>query len=690
MEEKSNKKADLVSMLNKHIDKKVFEALHWEGSFEDYLKLVKKEPKIVRDSYQRLYDMILSYGIKEYTEHKEKVLHYKFFDDPKNNGEDAIFGLDEPLMEFVDRIKAGAEHYGPEKRILLLHGPVGSSKSTIVRLIKKSLEDYSKTDDGKLYTFRWKNLKEFGEEEAFECPMHEEPLKLIPLSKRDQMIHELIGNKTKFEVKIEGDLCPACRYYYEELMKKYSGDWSKVMEHVEIKRLALSEKDRVGIGTFQPKDEKNQDSTELTGDINFRKIAKYGSDSDPRAFNFDGELNIANRGLVEFIEILKLDVAFLYDLLGASQEHLIKPRKFSQTSIDEVILGHTNNPEFEKLKNNEYMEALRDRTVRINIPYVLTLDDEKKIYEKSFMGRSDKIHIAPHTIESAAMWAILTRLKEIGRVEDLITKLKLYNGKNVKGFTYTDIKELKEAAPGEGMNGISPRFIQNCISNSMVATRNNPKDKDQKRCVNPYMVFYEILEKMEFTAHNLSEDDKDRFRTLLANVKSEYTDIVKSEVQKAMTSDKEAVDSLFKNYIDNIKAYTMREKIKDKYTGEDREPDELLMRSIEEKMDVSEDRVDDYRREIMNWIGANAVEGKQPTYQDKPQLQKALENKLFEDRKDTIRISSLLSNIKDKKEQEKIDIVKQRLIEQYGYCEICATDTLNYIASISARGDSKR
>lgn len=111
----------------------------------------------------------------------------------------------------------------------------------------------------------------------------------------------------------------------------------RVLNHIRVKRLLLSEKDRIGIGTFQPKDEKNQDSTELTGDINYRKIAQYGSDSDPRAFNFDGEFNIANRGIVEFIEMLKLDVAFLYDLLGASQEQSIKPKKFAQTDIDEVI-----------------------------------------------------------------------------------------------------------------------------------------------------------------------------------------------------------------------------------------------------------------------------------------------------------------------------------------------------------------
>ena len=186
-----------------------------------------------------------------------------------------------------------------------------------------------------------------------------------------------------------------------------------MIEHVRVRRVLLSEQDRVGIGTFQPKDEKNQDSTELTGDINYRKIAIYGSDSDPRAFNFDGEFNVANRGLIEFIEVLKLDVAFLYDLLSASQEHKIKPKKFAQTDIDEVILAHTNEPEYRRLQNNEFMEALRDRTVKIDIPYITKLDEEIKVYERDFnQRRIHGKHIAPHTVEIAAMWAVLTRLEE--------------------------------------------------------------------------------------------------------------------------------------------------------------------------------------------------------------------------------------------------------------------------------------
>ena len=236
-------------------------------------------------------------------------------------------------------------------------------------------------------------------------------------------------------------------------MLRYDGDWSKMIQHIRVRRLIFSEQDRVGIGTFQPKDEKNQDSTELTGDINYRKIAIYGSDSDPRAFNFDGEFNIANRGIIEFIEMLKLDVAFLYDLLGASQEHKIKSKKFAQTDIDEVIIGHTNEPEYRRLENNEFMEALKDRTVRIDIPYITRLRDEIKIYERDFNRRKVRVHIAPHTLEVAAMWAVLTRLEEPKKANlTLLQKLKLYNGKTLPGFTEDNIKELRKetAARGHG------------------------------------------------------------------------------------------------------------------------------------------------------------------------------------------------------------------------------------------------
>ena len=327
-------------------DFRLYRELHWEGGFEEYLGTVREKPQVTRNAYQRMYDMIISYGTEEYIDNKKKLVRYNFFKDEQNGGANAIFGLDIPLMRLVHVFKAASEGYGPERRVILLHGPVGSSKSTIARLLKQGVEQYSRSPDGALFTFDWVGLSGTGianaDQDRFPSPMNEEPLRIIPPDWRAKAIDELGLSNDKFKVRIEGDLDPASRFIFKRLMQKYEGDWSKVVRnHVRVRRLVLSEKDCVGIGTFQPKDEKNQDSTELTGDINYRKIAEYGSDSDPRAFNFDGEFNIANRGALEFIEILKLDVAFLYDLLGATQEHKIKPKKFAQTDIDEVIIGHT-------------------------------------------------------------------------------------------------------------------------------------------------------------------------------------------------------------------------------------------------------------------------------------------------------------------------------------------------------------
>ena len=675
----------IISLVSERQDLEQFRKKNWIGTFEEYVDLVRERPEVTRNAFERVYDMIMSYGTDVYEESRgNKRVHYRFFDDPDNGGRDAVFGLDGPMESFVNALKSAAKGYGIEKRVLLLHGPVGSSKSTIARLLKRGLERYSASDAGSVFTLGWVGDTP---EDVYWCPMHEEPLHLIPERFRDDVLSNLNADKSEnsLKVRIVGDLCPYCRFMYTDRLKKYDGDWTKVIHDVRVKRIVLSEQDRQGIGTFQPKDEKNQDSTELTGDINYRKIAEYGSDSDPRAFNFDGEFNVANRGIIEFIEVLKLDVAFLYDLLGASQEHKVKPKKFAQTDIDEVIIGHTNEPEYRRLQNNEFMEALRDRTVKIDIPYVTRLSDEIKIYEKDYNQQKVKgKHIAPHTIEMAAMWAVLTRLEEPKNASlTLLQKLKLYNGKTLPGFTDENIKELREEAVSEGMHGISPRYVQDKISNALVAHL-------ESKSINPFMVINELESGLKHHSLITSEELRGRYRELLGVIKEEYENIVKNEVQRAIAADEDALKRLCGNYIDNVKAYTQREKVRNKFTGQYEEPDERLMRSIEEKIDIPDSRKDDFRREIMNYIAALLMDGKTFDYKSNERLYRALQLKLFEDQKDTIKLTSLVSQVVDKDTQAKIDVVKGRLIRDFGYDDESATDILNYVASIFARGDVKR
>ncbi|QDT68537.1 PrkA AAA domain protein [Planctomycetes bacterium MalM25] len=680
--------SEIIRLVSERQDREQFRRKNWVGSFEEYLDIVREQPEVTRTAYQRLYDMILSYGVETEEVGREKVTHYRFFDDPTGNGKDAVFGLRSALNQLVNALKSAAKGYGIERRVLLLHGPVGSSKSTIARLLKKGLEKYSTTDEGALYTLGWADESEPENDDLVQwCPMNEEPLHLIPSRFRSDVEASLNAGRgeEEFKVRIEGTLDPYCRFLYQQRLKKYDGDWTRVTRDVRVKRVILSEKDRIGIGTFQPKDEKNQDATELTGDINYRKIAEYGSDSDPRAFNFDGEFNVANRGLIEFVEVLKLDVAFLYDLLGASQEHRIKPKKFAQTDIDEVILGHTNEPEYRRLQSNEFMEALRDRTVKIDIPYVTTLSNEIKIYDKDYNNQTVKgKHIAPHTVEMAAMWAVLTRLEEPKNAGlTRLQKLKLYNGKTLPGFTEENINELREQAVTEGMIGISPRYVQDKLSNALVA-------HPDARSVNPFMVLNELENGLKHHSLINDEEVKQEYRDLLGVVKEEYENIVKNEVQRAIAADEEALARLCGNYIDNVKAYTQREKVKNPFTGQYEEPDERLMRSVEDKIDIPDSRKDDFRREIMNYIGALMIDGKKFDYKSNERLHKALELKLFEDQKDSIKLTSLVSNVVDAETQQKIDVVKGRLIKNYGYDDESATDVLQYVASIFARGDAKQ
>ncbi len=686
---------NILSNLSEKFNKNQFKKLNEEMSFSEYLSLVYENPKLARSSYQYLYDMIISKGTSKIERYRKTYIHYNFFDNEKI----PVFGLEESLHKIVQFFKGAAGKYGPERRVLLLHGPVGSSKSTILRCIKKGLEKYSLTDEGAWYTFKWVNLPTDQENGLYthsedESPMREDPLKLIPSDIRSEFLEELnqiLLNKTKdeekssqYELSVEGELDPRSKKFMNELLLRYDGDWEQVINnHIRVVRKNHSESDRVGIATFQPKDEKNQDSTELTGDINWGKLPHFGTDSDPRAFNYDGEFCCANRGVIEFIEVLKLAKEFLYDLLGASQERQIKPKKFPQIDIDVAIICHTNNPEYEKLRSDQTMEALRDRTVKIDVPYLLKWSDEVKILEYYYGKNKVKQHIAPHTLEIAALWGVLTRLQDDkdGKIS-LVDKAKLYDGRSLPGWTEDSVKELRDKYPEEGMAlGMSCRYVQEKISNCL---------SSHYDYINFFMVLNELKSGIENQSLISNEEDKAKYVACIDLARKELDQILKNEVQKALVGDENAIERLCSNYIDNIMAYIDGTKIKNPFTEQDQEPDERLMRSIEEKIEIPEIGADDFRRSLAGFIGHLAHSGKEFKWDSNPQLKKALETKLFEDTKDHIKLSALNvkgSTVVDKEIQEKIDAVKKRLIDQYGYNEKSATDVLDYVGSIFARGD---
>ncbi len=684
MEQRNN-----LQRLASKFDREQFKVLNEEISLGEYIDRVYENPLLIRTAFQRIYDMIVSKGFNEFERYHKILKHYNFFDDE----EIPLFGLEESLDKFVKFVRGAAGGYGTEKRVLLLHGPVGSAKSTIARRLKRGLEQYSKTKEGMWFSYKWVNLPT-GQDGIYtqsecKCPMHDDPLKLIPINIRKKVLAELNEiNRDKapenvYTLLCEGELNPLCKFFMGELLNRYEGDWEKVVtEHIRVVRMVHSEADRIGIGTFQPKDEKNQDATELTGDINYALLPHFGSDSDPRAFSYDGEFCCSHRGLFELIEMLKLDQAFLYDLLGASQEKQIKPKKFSQIVVDEMLMGHSNPHEYEKLKANSGMEALRDRMVKIDILYLLRWDDEVKVLEHDYGVGKVKQHVAPHTLEIAALWAILTRLED-GNI-DLVKKAKLYNGQALPGHTEDTVKELIDKHPNEGTFGVSARYVQDKISNCL---------SDNHDYINPFMVMNEIREGLEGSSLITRKEDISRYHACVDLAIGELNEILKDEVRKALTGDEKAIERLCTNYIDNVMAYIKKAKVKNLYTQRDEPPNERLMRSIEEKIDVPDTGVNDFRRMIAAFIGDLAHEGKKFRWDSNAELKQALQDKLFEDTRDHIKLSAL--NVSGAATvspdlQEKIDAIKKRLIDQYGYNERSATDVLDYVGSLFNQGDSSR
>ena len=622
------------------------ERLAWEGTFRDYFELVLQNPNISKLSHARICDMVLAAGVEKINEgSRDEITRFNFFSDE-------LYGIEGPISKIVEYFKSAGQRLEVRKRILLLMGPVGGGKSTIVTMLKRGLEKWSRTDNGSVYAIK-------------DCPMHEEPLHLIPPELRTEIARH-------YGMYIEGELCPQCRYNLEHV---YHGRHEDVLVH----RIVFSEKDRIGIGTFAPSDPKSQDITELTGSIDLSTIGEVGVESDPRAYRFDGELNIANRGLMEFVEMLKVDEKFLYSLLTLSQEQNIKTGRFAMIYADEAIISHTNENEYSAFVANRKSEALQDRIIMIKVPYNLKVSQEERIYDK-LLKQSEalrNIHIAPNTLRIAAMFAVMTRLEEPKKANiDVVKKMKLYDGEDVEGFKTKDVRELQEDTVREGMDGISPRYIINRLSGALV--------RDNITCINPIDALRAI--KDGFEQHTgISTDQRDRYLNLIASTRREFDDIAKNEVQRAFVySFEEMAKGICDNYLDNVEAYCNKEKLKDPITEDELEPDEKLMRSIEEQIGISENAKNTFRQEILIRISSHARKGKPFEYRSHERLKEAIEKKIFSDLKDVVKITTS-AKTPDADQLRRINEVIDRLVMQHGYCTVCANELLTYVGTLLSR-----
>jgi serine protein kinase len=632
-------------------------AAHWSGTFADFIEqILPANPRaIARTSHQYTWDMIRWQGVEESASGKSR---YKLFSED-------LFGIDEELERLADYFRAASAGSEVGRRLLLLLGPPAGGKSSIVILLKRGLEEYSNTDEGALYGIQG-------------CPVHESPLHLVPYTLRPKF-------RETYGVEITGELCPLCRAKLEEGRatmplnehgeEGLSGDFMKM----PVERVFISEAGRLGIGTYAPHDPTTADIADLVGSVDLSKVAEFGDEGDPRAWSWSGAVYAASRGMLEMIEILKVKREFLYLLLTLTQEKNVKVSRFPLIHLDETILAHTNLAEFRKFLQESENEALLDRMVIIQVPYTLNFKDEARIYQKLITNAPafSEVHLDPHVLHTAAVFAILTRLHEGENDSDASKKVRVHAGEDAEGVSRAEAERIKQKLPDEALTGISPRFVINALSNAIV--------QSSVKSLTTMDVLLGLKDAIESDARIDPKKKRKWVDFLVVARKDFYNKWVKEDVHKALfvSFEQEAQDLLDK-YLDEVEATLDNRMIKDPITGEERKPDERFLRSVEEKIDVSDSGKQSFRQEIVRKAMGAFKRGDKFTLNSHAMLHDAIGQYLFEQRRDVLRLVSSATR-PDEEAKQKISVVEKRLVEEYGYDAHSAREALNYVTTLLAQ-----
>ncbi len=631
---------DLIKKQRKNKSKEKF-----KGTFIEYLDEIQNAPKTVRLAHRRLYETIKGGGLNtvdvgddSYRDifNGEKIRIYDYF-------EKEFFGMESVINKLMRFLKSAAYKGEESRQVLLLMGPVGAGKSALVESVKRALE----------------SADSFYHLEG--CPIREEPLHLVPRGLRKEF-SDLLG------VHIEGDLCPVCRH---RLINEFDGKY----ECFPVTQSSFSQRGRRGIATVPPMDANSQDVSVLIGTEDISKLDLYPED-DPRVLSLNGAFNVGNRGIVEFVEVFKNEIEFLHTMLTATQEKRVpSPGKNDMIYFDGVILSHCNESEWNRFKSEHTNEAILDRVLKIEVPYVLELDQEQKIYEK-IINRSDfnDAHIAPHTLKVASMFSVMSRLKQSKKC-DLLTKLKIYNGEAIieKGrVKKVDIRDLKDEAKHEGMTGISTRFIMKSLDAALSDSDNG--------MITPINVMDSLIKQVK--EQIVDEDAKSRYLEILQKIIREaYLKILETEIAKAfITAYEEQAQSLFDSYLDNAECYTTKSKVKNKITREESEPDEKFMRTIEEMIGVVGSARDGFRSDVTAFMFSKLRKGETVDYTSYGPLKEAIEQYLISSVKDIARIVTRSRSRDDDQKKKYSDMIKT-LIDEYGYNESSAEEILTYASN---------
>jgi serine protein kinase len=626
-------------------DRVARESKLWRGNLIDYLDVLKKEPTLPKLSHARIYDIIQRAGISDINDSGDGAAKRLYKDEPVkvfNFFKEEFFGIEKTIAQIVRYFHAASLKGEESRQVLYLMGPVGSGKSSLVERLQRGLEA-----SDQFYAIE-------------NCPMFEEPLHLIPRHLRKEF-EKMLG------VHVEGDLCPVCRY---RLKEEFGGRY----EEVPVISRLFSKRNRVGIGVVPPVDPNNQDTSVLIGSEDISKLDLY-SEGDPRVLDLNGALNVGNRGMAEFIEVFKNETEYLHAMITATQEKVIPaPGRHGMVYVDTCIIAHSNEAEWQKFRADHTNEAILDRIVVIKVPYNLRLSEEVKIYQKIIRHSDFRAHVAPHTLEIASMFAILSRLEPNAKC-DLMTKLKLYNGEEVveKGRTKKiDVRELRDETKREGMSGISTRFIMKALDNAL-------SDNVDGNCINPINVREALISMVKEA--DLADDTRKQYLEYLQDtLHKEYLEVLEKEITRAFVySYQEQAEALFQNYLDHAEAFVNKTKVKDRNTKEELQPDEGFLKSIEEQIAIIGSAAEGFRQEVIAYLWAASRRGDRISYKSYEPLKEAIEKKLMTSVRDISRIITK-ARTRDEEQSEKYNAMVKNLLEN-GYCPSCVDVVLKYAAN---------
>ncbi|MBB5369801.1 MULTISPECIES: serine protein kinase [unclassified Janthinobacterium] len=619
----------------------------WDGTFSDFVThiLPGSAAQLARNAHQYLWDMMRWSG------HADSGGHFRcrLFDDE-------LFGIDEAIDRVAAYFKAAAAGSEVGRRMLLLLGPPSGGKSTLVILLKRGLEEYSRTQEGAVYGIAG-------------CPVHESPLHLVPQTMRAAF-------RDGYGADIQGELCPHCRARLEE---QHHGDFLRM----PVERIMISEAGRCGVGTYAPHDPSTADLADLVGSIDLSKVAQYGDEGDPRAWSWSGAVYAASRGMLEMIEILKVKREFLYLLLTLTQEKNVKVSRFPLIYLDECILAHTNLAEFRKFLQESENEALLDRMVIVQVPYTLNYREEARIYRKLILSAAPafrNVHLDPHVLHAAAVFAILSRMQEgEDKESELVKKLRIYADEEVEDLNQAEVRRLRDRdkAPEEGLAGVSPRFVINALSHAIISA--------QRNSLSTMDVLLALKDSIENDARIEPRRKRKWIDYLVLTRKDFYNRWVKADVHKALfVSFEQEAQDLLNKYLDEVEAMLDNRQLRDPITNEERRPDERFLRAVEEKIHITDSGKQSFRQEVVRKAMGAFKRGEPFGLGSHVQLHDAVQQYLFEQRRDVLRLVSSAKR-PDDDVRTKISAVEQRLVDEYGYDAHSAREALNYVTTLLAQ-----